>query len=148
MAFSAGQTLTAAQLNRVQPTTYIGVASVDLTLSTTETDVTGATVTFSTQAANAVFVVTGSFDFYASIVSGTTTMQGRCAVDGSSQTGEADATLMTSGSRVPGAKTWRGTLAASGSHTIKLRGLKDVAAGTYQILSTHTRILVVVYEVI
>lgn len=144
MPFTAFQTITAAALNRIQPVTY-KADGTNLALSTTETDLPSATITLSTSAANAIYVAEAQFDFYVP-TTGAATVTGRLAVDGVTQSKGADFTPQTNGDRVPGFQVWRGTLASSGSHTLKLRGLKSGAVGTMQIFTST--LLVTIYEVV
>lgn len=148
MAFTAFETITAAKLNRIQPVTYEGIATSTLSTSTTVADIVGATVTLSTTAANAIYVVNATFDCYVSAASGVTTIQGRLDVDGVNAGREAVFTGTATGERATIKQQWRGTLAAAGSHTLKLRGLKSGAVGTYQIISGSTIIGITITEVI
>lgn len=148
MPFLAGQTITAAQLNRIQPVTYEGIASSTLSTTTTVADVVGASVTLTTTAANAIYVVNATFDMFASTASGTTALQGRLDVDGVNAGREAVFIAATTGERGTVHQQWRGTLALAGSHTLKLRGLKSGAVGTYQIISGSTIIGIEITEVV
>lgn len=145
--FASGETVTAAKLNRVQPTTYDAACSSSLTLSTTETDVTGATITLTTVAANAIYIARGVFDFDVATLSAANYCQGRLAVDGVTSTREANMDMFTV-KRGQGVQQWRGTLAAAGSHTLKLRAAKLGAGGASGALLTHTTIQVIIYEVV
>lgn len=149
MAFGAGNFLTAAQLNRIQPVTYTatqsGNAGSQYTLTTTATDLLAATVTFSTTTANAVFVVNAFFDFEVT-AAGTSVLIGQLVTDGNLQAGEAHSDGSTVQRHTVG-QTWRGTLAASGSHTFKLRGLKTAAVGTMVTNDSHTRLTIQIAEV-
>lgn len=147
MPFSAGQTITAAQLNRIQPVPYSAtgttLASGSLPAST-EVDIPSATVTVSTSAANAHYEARGDFDFTVTTVGAT--LQGRLSVDGSTVSDSAVYTAPTNGSRTPGGWTWSGTLALAGSHTFKLRGIRDFASGTQQF--TAAKLTVKITEVV
>lgn len=148
MPFSSFETITAAKLNRIQPTTYEGISTSTLSTSTTVADVVGATVTLSTAAANAIYVVNATFDCFVSTVSGTTTIQCRLDVDGVNPGREGVFCGTATGERATIHQQWRGTLASAGSHTLKLRGLKSAAVGTYQIISGSTIIGIEIYEVV
>lgn len=148
MPFTAFETITAAKLNRIQSVTYEGIATSTLSTSTTVADIVGATVTLSTTAANAIYVVNATFDCFISAVSGVTTIQGRLDVDGVNAGREAVFAGSATGERGTVQQQWRGTLAAAGSHTLKLRGLKSAAVGTYQIISGSTIIGITITEVI
>ena len=149
MALLAGEIVTAGRLGRMQPVTYEAQASGALAMTdTTETDIPGATVTLSTAAANAIYVVTATFDASVTTTNASTLMVGKLTVDGSIQTGTAihamDTALRTT---IP--MTWRGTLASAGSHTLKLRGnLSAAAAGTASFIQTNTRIAITILEVV
>jgi len=146
MAILAGQIVTAGQLNRLRPSTYFAQCSSALTKSdTTNVDITGATVTFSTTAANAEYAVYAVFDCAVGTSSASTRMLGRIVTDGSAEPGfgihEMDNLDRDTVSAVA-----KGTLAAAGSHTIKLQGALSAAAGsgTFQ---TFTFLMVTVTEV-
>jgi hypothetical protein len=113
-------------------------------LTSTEVDITGATLTFSTVRPNAQFMCTGSFYFSANAAN-TAQAFGKLSVDGTVQTSFAGFTgSNTALDRSNGSQTWIGTLASAGSHTLKLRG---VLAGTgVNVNATHTTITVMVFE--
>lgn len=148
MAFASGQRISSARLNRIQPVTYDVAATSALTLSTTETDITGALITLTTSAANAIYVASAVFDMEATTAAAAV-MQGRLSVDGSTQTEEAllDGSY-SSDARVTSAQLWRGTLASAGSHTFQLRGLKTAAVGVMRINNIHTTLTVTILEVV
>lgn len=146
MAIAAGERITAARLNRLQPVDYHAVASASLTRTTTAyADITGATVTFTTTTANASYRVIAVFDCAVGTSSATTDMNGRIDVDGVAGTGLAKH-QMDNLDRDSVTLTEKGTLASAGSHTIKLQGALSAAAGsgTFQ---TTTNILVIITEV-
>ncbi|HEY9416032.1 MAG TPA: hypothetical protein VIQ30_14810 [Pseudonocardia sp.] len=147
MSILAGENVTAARLNRMQPTTYYAVATSDLVGAATGADVVGATVTFSTTAANAVYVAQAIFDFDTSGAGTTTIGTGMLAVDGSAQAGQAllQVGAATANDRATAGQQWRGTLAATGSHTIKLTA---TIPANMEINATHTTLLLTVYEVV
>lgn len=146
MAFLAGETITAARLNRLRPQAYFAQASASLTRTdTTNADITGATVTFTTTAANAEYSVVGVFDCAVGTASSSTRMLGRIVTDGVAEGGFA-IHEMDNLDRDTVTTVAKGTLAAAGSHTIKLQGALSAAAGsgTFQ---TFTQIHVTVTEV-
>jgi len=146
MAFVAGDTITADRLNRLPTNFYQAVASSSLTRTdTTYADITGATVTFTTAAANATYAVIAFFDCAVGTTSTTTDMNGRIVVDGVADSGLAKH-QMDNLDRDTVGTTAKGTLALAGSHTIKLQGALSAAAGsgTFQ---TFTNLLVLVTEV-
>lgn len=118
--------------------------SVNFT-TTTEADLTGATVTFTTTHANAVCQVIGIFDMQV-ITAGSGVGLGMLTVDGTDQSGQAIFAMTTSGTRATLAQTWQPTLASAGSHTLKLRGNLSAAAGSLTFNSSHTRIAVTCYD--
>lgn len=153
MPFSAGQIVTAQQLNRLQPVSYQAIASTDRTGTVTNQDVLGASITLTTETNSAVYVATGTFDF--DVVSGqtlavTASWSGGLAVDGTVQTARALVNSDGTGTqRFEASKEWRGTLATAGSHTLKLvtthSGADSVDCVTRSI---HSVITVVIYEIV
>ncbi len=122
-------------------------ATAGLTLSTTATDITGATVTFTTVNDDVDVLIIGTFDAQCNTVSGSTVIQGFCVVDGgAAESGVALFLATASAQRATVVQTWKVTLAAAGSHTIKLQGNKTAAVGTYTIVQTHTKISVLVLD--
>lgn len=125
-------------------------ANVDLANSV-EVDVTGATVTFTTVRPNAKFICTGSF-YFAMIAASNGVALGKLSVDGTVQSAFANFTgLFSTPERVNASQTWVGTLAAAGSHTLKLRGVGPGVSGTpttaaHRINATSTTISVLVFE--
>jgi hypothetical protein len=145
---SSGQVVTAEDLNRLKPTTYSAVASANLVGIVADTDITGATITLTTETDNAVYVCTGVFDCDWTGAAASLVIVGKLAVDGALQTAQALCQQVTGadGDRVSVSQTWRGTLAAAGSHTLKLAGtVPDV---DQKINSTHTTITATIYEVV
>lgn len=121
-------------------------ASANLTMTTTTvTDITGATVTFNTVQSAATVTVWGVFDTSVN-TSGASLASGSCWVDGVSQTPQAIFQLITSGLRATITQVWTATLSGSGSHTIKLRGNLNSAAGSASFNQTHTTITVQVND--
>lgn len=145
MSVAAGQKIRASMLNRLQPVFYQAGLTATQGLTTTTTDLAGASVTFSTTTANAFFVVFGTFVF--DITSAATSFaQGKVAVDGVTQTNIVRWAAEVNTDFDTATQTWTGTLAAAGSHTIKLQA--DLSAGaTMQCLGTHTQLLVMICEV-
>ena len=148
MPFAAGEIITAGRLNRLQPVPREAAATNDLTLTTAEQDILGASITVITQTANAVYLAYGVFDMSATTGAAGVIMVGRLAVDGVSDTEEAHADGSTTGARITASQDWRGTLATAGSHTLKLRGLKSAAGGTMLARTIHSKLTVVIYEVV
>jgi hypothetical protein len=141
---NAGDRIVASGLKH--PFQVAAAASANLTMTTTTvTDITGATVTFNTVQAAATVLVWGVFDTSVTS-SGASLATGSCYVDGVAQTPAAIAQLQTVGTRYTIGQVWTATLSGSGSHTIKLRGNLNTAAGTAIFNQTHTTITVQVND--
>ncbi|MDI9885306.1 hypothetical protein QMZ92_13110 [Streptomyces sp. HNM0645] len=149
MPFYAGQTVTAGQMDRVQPTPYEGAASGALTSTTTTyADIPGATVTLTTKAANATYVAEATLDANVVGTSPTILMVGRLVVDGVADTGLAIKGMVVA-DRATISGRWKGTLAAAGSHTLKLQGaLTSALAGGGVWQQTDTKLQVTISEVV
>lgn len=146
MAFLAGERITAARLNRLRSQDYWALCTSALTRTdTTYADITGATVTFTTEAVNAEYNVVATYDCAVGTSSASTRMLGRIMTDGVAESvfGIHEMDNLDRDSVVC---TTKGTLTTSGSHTIKLQGALSAAvgSGTFQ---TFTSILVTVTEV-
>jgi hypothetical protein len=147
MAILAGEIVSAGRLGLLQPTTYDAACTSALTVGTAEADVVGASITFTTAGANAIYVVEGIFDVIVDAAAAGTNVLGRCAVDGASL-GASAVYEMNAPDRGPANQIWRGTLASAGSHTIKLLGNKSTASGVARILNINTTIHLTIYEVV
>lgn len=137
MAFAAGERITGARLNRLQPVQYYDLITASLTKTTTTfEDIPGCSVTFTTTADNAAYSVVAVFDCAVGTVSATTDMVGRIVTDGVAETQTARH-QMDNLDRDTVSTLALGTLASAGSHTIKLQGALTVAAGsgTFQIFT-------------
>ncbi len=146
MSFLAGETITAARLNRLQPTTYSATGSSNLTLSTTTTDITGASITLTSEAANAIYVVTATFAF--DVVTATTDYaEGKFYLDSVVQSGFARWSGEVTTDYGTTAQQWRGTLSAAGSHTLKLSASRGSTGGQIDVLAAFTKIVATIYEV-
>lgn len=149
MPISSGQVVTADDLNHLKPTTYSARATADLVGVVVDTDIVGATIPVDTETDNAVYVVHGTFgaDWGGAATAGNF-VRGKLAVDGVTQTGEAQFEQATgaSGDRIPGSQVWRGTLAVAGSHTLKLIGTVNDA--DQRILADHTALVIDIHEVV
>lgn len=117
MAFLSGERITAARLNRLQPTEYWVQQTGVLAGSTSNVLVPGMTIPFTTLAANASYTVTWFLDF--DITSAhTSTSLGRARMDGSivaTYAPWAGEVITDRGS--PG-NSFQGTLATAGAHTL------------------------------
>lgn len=118
ISIASGDVPTAGQLT-VQ--TLEGIASAGLALTTTLTDVAGATVTMTAQTSSAYYIATITTRISRTATGSATAAAIRLDLDGSSVAGsiiarsDAASVVIYSLSR-----TWTGTLAA-GSHTFKVR---------------------------
>jgi hypothetical protein len=136
------------QLTRIdaKPMILNAAATATQDLTTTEVDVTGATLTFTTLKANARFMCTGSF-YFSSIAASTGVAAGKLSVDGVVQPAFANFTGdSTTPSRVNSAQSWIGTLAAAGSHTLKLRAVGSAAVAAQRTNATSTSLTIMVFE--
>lgn len=140
MAFAAGQKLTATDLNNHTWRTLEALASGDQTVTTTLTDVAGATLTFITPVANTVVNVQSYWDV--GTTGGSDTFLGTLYVDNVLEpTGEAH--MEGAGSeRNTVTQGWDVTLATAGFHVLKLRRQKAGATDTVTLFGTHTKIIV------
>lgn len=119
-------------------------AQVDLTTSS-DVDITGATQTFTTLMPNARYVVFGSI-YWAAIVASNGLAQGKLSVDGTNQGATINFTgLASTPSRENLGQCWSGTLAAAGSHTIKLRAA-GAGSGTQRVNATSTTLTIMIFE--
>jgi hypothetical protein len=138
-----------SELTRIdgQPIFLAAASTANMDLTTTEVDVTGATVTFNTTKVNARFLCIASFYFAAIGVANSGIASGKLHVDGVVQAGFAN---FTGDSATPDrmnlAQSWVGTLAAAGSHTLKLRGVGSAATAAQRLNSGSTTITVLVFE--
>lgn len=149
MSFLAGQRVTAGQLNRVQPTSYLAAATGPLAVATsTYADIPGATVTFTTQAFGAQYTAWGVFDASVTTTSASILMLGHLQVDGVTDTGVA-VHGMAVANRDTVAMMWQGTLGAAGSHTLSLQGaLSGALASGGTFLQQDTKLTVTITEVV
>lgn len=136
MPFAAGQTLTAAQLNNITNKALEARSSGDETVTTSVVDVNNATLTFTTPLANTIVRVTSFWDINST--SGADTFIGTLYVDGVvNATGECHE---QAAGRFSLAQSWTVTLAAAGSHTLKLRRTRSGATSTFTLFGIHTKI--------
>lgn len=154
MPIWAGQIVTVGQLNRMQPLPFYQQAGGGTNLSTTSfVDISGCSVTVTTTAANALYTVSANFSFDTITPVASVYTRGALSVDGVVQSGEARWSEGSTGGDAAdydmAGKSWSGTLATAGSHTLKLVGALNTAAGSPVISSTgFTDITVVIYEVV
>lgn len=121
-------TVDASILSHV-PTSLEQACTADTVMSTSVADVTGASLTFNTTVANTIAIITVEWDWRL-FTTGTGYCRGIVNVDGSDLPKQALFVAQSAETRVNGFMRQRVTLAAAGSHTIKLRCQKDGAGGT------------------
>lgn len=141
MTFLAGENITAARLNRLQPITLTGLGSGTVAASQTNADIPGCTVTFTTSTANAVAHCWWVPDFD---LSGPQTGTGtsRLLLDGATaSTKTAQYAGETATDRTTVAQMDQFTIASAGSHTIKVQAT-TLASMTIGLQST-LRVMVV-----
>lgn len=152
MPFSAGQRLSASQLNLIQPKTYeatqTGNGGGSQTITTSLVDSLNASVTFITSTNNAIAVVMFEIDcnVTVAIASPQTIIIGQLNIDGVDDNSRQALFSMDDVHRLTVAQRYRITLGGSGSHTIKLRIQKTGAGGTAVAVDGHTGLTVTVYE--
>lgn len=144
MAIQAGETITAGRLNRLQPKTYYAIGSGTVVGAASGADVPSASVTFTTEVANATYEATCIWDID---LTGATSATGtaRLAVDGVAQSPLAVFGQEVATDRLTIPQTYSGTLGAAGSHTLKLIASP---AALQQIQGVNCSIKVVITEVV
>lgn len=147
MSFAVGERATAFRLNNLQPHYHTATGSANITLSGVLTDITGATVTFDTYTAGAGYVAYA--DFCIDVVTATTERaEGALLVDGVAASararwsGEVTTDFGTVG------QNWTGTIAAAGSHTVKLQANRSGAAGQLDVVAAFTKFTIIIFEVV
>lgn len=126
-----GALVVAGRISGPQVLTAFSNATTGIAAS--DTDITGATITFTTTKTNTLVLVVGTFDF--SIATGATGLiQGKLVVDSSNQSSVATAVFPTSSGRGTVCQTWVITLATAASHTLKLRAIN----GTGQTVNSNS----------
>jgi len=146
MPIPAGGIVTAGALARMQPKTYEAVGTSNLVGPVTDGDVPGCSVTFTTTSANAVATVVIAVDL--DLTAATTTLgSGRLNVDG---VGESRYAVFqqgpgTASDRATGSQTYRITLAAAGTHTLKITA---TAPTGMLVTGVYTSLVATIYEVV
>lgn len=144
MAILAGQTVTETMLNNLQPTPYSATGSGTVAAGSTNADVTNATITLTTETAGATFKAWCTWDFNATGVPGGSST-GRMALDGVGQSPLATFRGDAANERGTVSANYRGTIAAAGSHTLKL--IATTATNT-ECLGANCSIVVEITEVV
>lgn len=116
--------------------TVIGArCSSSLTLTTSYQDVAGTSLTFTTVSAGAQVQLTIICDF--ELTAGAGAALGRPLLDGATM-GTQTAVLLEAANRGTVAQVYPATIAAAGSHTLKLQASKTGGGGTGSAFSLHT----------
>ncbi|HEY9410313.1 MAG TPA: hypothetical protein VIP77_12090 [Jiangellaceae bacterium] len=144
MPILAGQVVTAQQLTRLQPVSYNAAGSGTIAASSTNADVTGATITLTTETANAVYKAWCVWDFNTTAAPGASSTA-RMALDSVGQSPVATFRGDNSAERGTVAQVYRGTLPSAGSHTFKL--IATTATNT-ECLGANCSITVEINEVV
>lgn len=143
MSFSPGEDITAERLNRYTPAVYIAPATATLTGPQTNGLVPGASVTFTTKTANAMYVAWYAIDFdRTAAVTGL--ISGRISVDGSVTGQYAVFRASDSVGRATTSNMHTGTLASAGSHTISM--VANLVTST--LTNLYSTLTVMIYEVV
>lgn len=125
------------QLNSTRTFYKRAACSSDTTVGTSDSDLAGTTLSFTTLEANTVIRVTAVFDI--SSTQAGDIFIGSLAVDGgSNQTGEAHYQAV---GRSTVTQTWIITIATAGSHNVRLRVRKNNNGGTVTAFATHSSIV-------
>ncbi|MFF9688993.1 hypothetical protein [Streptomyces sp. NPDC014623] len=143
MPILAGQTVTAGQLNRLQPKVYWAQGSGSIVGPATNADIPSATVTLTAETAGATYTAVCTFDTNVTL-NGSGTWLGRMALDGVGQNPVSTMNEPTAPGRAASTQTYSGTLTA-GSHTLKLIASPQLNQVTQGVNSS---ILVTIYEVV
>jgi len=147
VSFSAGQKVSTATLDTLGSVVFQSVGAAQTTSSLNMTaayaDLTGTSLTFTTQYANTKINVWASFDVvYTNNIDigvGGPLFLGTLVVDGVNLTSSGEAHF--NGVRATVFQQWPVTLTAAGNHTLKLQGkyVGSAPTGNIQALGTHTR---------
>lgn len=144
MPILAGQTVTETIFNRLRPKKYYAVGSGTLTGPLTNSDVTGATITVTTETAGAEYAVWCVWDLNNNGAPGGSA-NGRMALDGVPQTPLATFHDADAVGRGTSPQNYGGTLATAGSHTFKLVASPNSGQ---QVQGVNCSIMVEIAEVI
>ena len=146
MPVYAGNIIYASDVNNVMGRQFEAPCTVATTVNAAAADVTGASITFTTTTANATVVAHFSADHIVSSASAGTISITFLSIDGVDDNARQGLLDMRTLTRVTVAQSYKFSLAAAGSHTIKLRCQKTAAAGTDQLQAGHTALVLNVYE--
>ncbi|MFI1001981.1 hypothetical protein ACIP10_15305 [Streptomyces galbus] len=143
MGYLAGERMTAGRTNRLQTKPYGAVGSGTVAASQTGADIPSATLTLTTETANARYKADCTFDCLGSGAGGITTA--RLVVDGTAQSPLATFQPTAANQRGTISQTYQGTLPAAGSHTLKLIA---TTGNTTTVQGANCSIVVEIYEVV
>jgi plastocyanin len=150
MTFVAFSIVRASALNRIQPVEYSAIQNGNggsqQTVTTTETDSLGCSVTFTTATA-AICTAWLTCDLEVQ-VTGSTVFQGRLNIDTVTVTTKEVHLNGASLLRMTPGQTIDFTLSGAGTHTVKLRLLKTAAAATIVTDDQHTGFTLSVREIV
>jgi hypothetical protein len=137
MAFASGQTVTAAMLNRITRNSLEALVTANDTVTTSEVDLSGATLSITTTQANTILTIFASLDTEST---GNTDIGiVKLVVNG---TGQADELNFRGANRGRQTKVWLVTVAAASTFTVKLTRRKVNNADAVTIYSTHSTLTV------
>lgn len=137
MAFSSGQRVTAAMLNRITRNDLLATVTADDVVTGSEVDLSGATLSVTTIQANTKLKITASLDWEST---GTTDFSVvKLYVNGVAVSGDMN---RRGAGRLPLSKTWNTTVAAASTVTVKLTRQKIISGDTTTIYSTHSTLVV------
>lgn len=141
MPILAGDVVTAATLNRLQPKTYSAECTASITAAG---DVTGATITLTTETDGAFVVIKGcgSYNWSANTAVSTIT----CQQNGTPLAGKIICDPDGTVGRETNYQQWRVNPGVAGSYTFKLVG--EAVPANMTIDATHTTIQCTVYEAV
>jgi hypothetical protein len=142
VAILAGETITAARLNRLQPVTYRAVSSGVLNGSVTSADIPGLSLPITTETAGARYTALLVVDVDLTGAS-TALASARLMVDGTALGEFATFGAEVSTDRGTVAQTYEGSFGSAGAHTVK--AIATLAAN--QSINLYSSLLVTVYEV-
>lgn len=137
MAFTSGQRLGAAALNRITRNDIEALVTADDTLTTSEVDLSGASISVTTIQANTVLIITASLDCEATGSSDFSFV--RCYVDGVAQS--RNLKWQVTG-RMSLSQTWRVVRGSAGTFTVKLTRQKIGTANTCKVYASHSNLIV------
>ncbi len=141
MPILSGDIVTAATLNRLQPKTYRADCTASITAAG---DVTGATITLTTETDGAIVEIkgAGSYNWTANTAISTIT----CQQNGVPLSGKIICDPDGTTGRETNYQQWRVNPGVAGSYTFKLVG--EAVPASMTIDATHTTIHATVYEAV